>query len=65
MKRNSCHNHEPYDPVKKYWAQDGFTEDGRRKLVEVVTPYSPIQCTHLLAESDPACSGCHWLGWEG
>ena len=51
---NSCWGHEPYEGRTQHDAQDGWTEDGRRKMVTVVSHWAPIQCTHLLAASDAA-----------
>lgn len=64
MKLNSCHNHAPSTGRTEHAAQDGWTEDGRRKMVTVVTHWAPIQCTHLLPESDPGCTNCCWIDWE-
>ena len=62
---NSCWGHEPYEGRTQHDAQDGWTEDGRRKMVTVVSHWAPIQCTHLLAASDAGCKGCCWIDWEG
>lgn len=39
--------------------QDGWTEDGRRIMVEIQrTPKHGVACGHIPPNPDPACDGC-------
>lgn len=57
--RYSCHNGDRPKTVH-YEMQDGFTSDGKRNMVDVVTEWLPIACGHTWAETDPNCTDCKW-----
>lgn len=54
-----CHNHEERknSPMT---VQDGWTEDGRRNMIEIKTKWRDVQCGHDMRTTDPNCTGCRW-----
>lgn len=55
-----CHNH-PRREARPQLVQDGWTEDGRRVMVEIVSRWIPErQCGHDESNLDTKCVGCVW-----
>jgi len=57
--RYSCHNGDRPKTIA-YQSQNGWTEDGRRAMVDHVTEWLDIPCGHSYSGSDPNCQGCKW-----
>jgi hypothetical protein len=61
----SCKNRPPVAPFVAEF-QDGWTEDGRRKMVKRRVEFKAgVDCGHhglsgLNRDSDPKCRGCRW-----
>lgn len=55
-----CNNHEPRPAAQVIEVQDGWTEDGRRKMTRITSKWQPVVCGHNFREVDLACSGCRW-----
>lgn len=53
----SCHN-KPRPTSTTQWYQNGWTEDGRRKMIPVTTQFVIQGCTHLKRREDAGCLGC-------
>jgi len=53
----TCHN-KPRPTSATQFYQDGWTEDGRRRMVEVTTDFVVQGCPHLKRDEDPGCTGC-------
>lgn len=55
---NGCHNRAPLAQTAR--VQDGWTEDGRRNMVEIPVPMEK-GCQYRkteLGQADPRCEGC-------
>lgn len=39
-------------------AQDGWTEDGRRRMVDYTADWIEMPCGHTTRATDDACAGC-------
>lgn len=48
----------PRGRTVQYVAQDGWTEDGRRRMVHYATDWLPMTCGHSERSNDTACRGC-------
>ena len=59
--RYACMDREPVTPIR-YTMQDGWTDDGRRAIVDWETQWLELEdeCGHSYRKSDPACTGCKW-----
>jgi len=59
--RYACMDREPVTPTR-YTMQDGWTDDGRRAIVDWETQWLELEdkCGHSYRKSDPACTGCKW-----
>lgn len=53
----TCHN-KPRPVSTTQFYQNGWTEDGRRRMVEVTTYFVVQGCPHLKRDEDPGCQGC-------
>lgn len=61
--RYGCNGLPPRNTPTKMWVQDGWTEDGRRKMIKIDVTHGDVICGHDARKSDPACAGCpnrHW-----
>jgi len=59
--RHGCHNSpRPRHESKPYEIQDGWNEDGTRRMVSHQTEWKPVPCGHTWSDTDPACEGCEW-----
>lgn len=59
--RYGCWTSNPAEPrgaAGTTYAQDGWTRDGRRVVVEIPRTPNPIPCGHLESASDRGCDGC-------
>lgn len=56
--RYGCHNRGPLRECAQ--VQDGWTEDGRRRMVTIPTIPSTAHCGHdpVSRAADPKCAGC-------
>lgn len=53
----ACHNKpRPTSTTQMY--QRGWTEDGRRNMIEITTDFVIQGCTHLKRREDSGCAGC-------
>ena len=65
MTEYNCHNHEPrvldgrrLDTLE---VQDGWTDDGRRRMRAHTTEWLPIECGYTESGDDERCAGCNWI----
>lgn len=61
--RYGCHSRKIGDSqrgrtVDRHSVQDGWTSDGRRRMVELVSDWIEMACGHTTRATDPACEGC-------
>ena len=43
-----------------YMVQDGWNEDGTRRMIQHKTHWLPMNCGHSYSATDPSCRGCRW-----
>lgn len=57
--RYACHNREDMS-VTRGMNQNGWTDDGRRNMVERETRWLEVGCGHTYRSTDPCCTSCKW-----
>lgn len=62
MSLRTCKNKLAPESLPGYFIQDGWTEDGRRRMVLHRTQWKPAGCGANANEraADPECEGCKW-----
>lgn len=58
---SGCYNHPPFK--KTVVVQDGWTEDGRRNMIEQTSAFQDDDCHYSLSNEgkvDADCDGCSW-----
>ncbi len=56
--RYTCASDLPRGRTNLWVVQDGWTEDGRRRMVQGATEWLPLPCGYIHRAQDPHCEGC-------
>lgn len=63
--RYDCFNKDPGVNNTPMEMQSGWTDDGRRIMVNHQPAFIAMDCGHHLSHTDPSCSGCKWRVNDG
>lgn len=55
-----CKNRPPVDDLQFIQVQDGYNDDGTRRMIDHLPEWKRIPCGHTERAQDSRCSGCKW-----
>lgn len=56
----TCHNHDEHRGWVLLPVQDGWNDNGSRRMRLHQPNWADIQCGHVTSHLDPQCKGCKW-----